>query len=363
MQSIKIFVEITLLRATETNLSASNSIAAIYSEKLEDSVIEYTPAEEGSQKMKKRNKGFLRLHVIAIGAVLIVGGYDGVKWLLLQTGTNANAKTSIVLESKKEVSTEVLAPASTPAATMAPTATPSSSPGTQNTTKEQPLASSSPPVKATDSPKPKSEPADSAAHGAEAKLVALTFDDGPDAKYTPQVLDILAENKVKATFFVVGKQVSVHAEVLQQIHDAGHAIGNHSWGHPNMSKMSSAAFIEEVEKTNQVIKDVLGSGTPLFRAPYGATSKELIQTLKTNGYNLINWNVDTRDWDGTSSDQIVLKVKQQTKAGGIILMHSFGGKNGDLDNTIKALPQIIAYLKEHGYTLVTIPELLSKPKK
>lgn len=189
----------------------------------------------------------------------------------------------------------------------------------------------------------------------ELKYAALTFDDGPDLKYTTAILDILKDKNVKATFFVVGLQVGKYPEILQRIVDEGHAVGNHSQNHADLSKRSKAQILKEIEKADQLIEDAVGFTPELFRAPYGAVSKTLHDVMKEKERQLIGWTVDTRDWAGTSPDDMREMIKSETKPGGIILMHSFGGKH--IANTVEALPFIIDDLKELGYTLVTVNEL------
>ncbi|MEK8130937.1 polysaccharide deacetylase family protein [Paenibacillus filicis] len=190
-----------------------------------------------------------------------------------------------------------------------------------------------------------------------AKQVALTFDDGPDTKFTPEILDILKKYQVKATFFVVGTQVSKHPDMLKRILDEGHAIGNHSMTHANFTKLSTERIDREIEETDKLIRQATGTTTPLFRAPYGAAPDILKKHLKALDRPLIGWTVDTRDWSGLSPADMMGIIRKQIKPGGIILMHSFGGKKGDLSNTVTALPQAIEYLKAQGYSLVTVPEL------
>jgi len=193
----------------------------------------------------------------------------------------------------------------------------------------------------------------------EGKQIALTFDDGPDKTYTPQVLDILKEHDIKATFFVVGIQIAKYGDVLKRIQKEGHAIGNHSYHHAKLTECSPDQIAEEIAKTDEALRKVLGSGTDLFRAPYGATNEQVKNTVASAKQELVHWTVDTRDWAGTPPEQIMEIVKKQAKPGGIILMHSFGGKDGKLDNTVQVLPQMIDYLKQKGYTFVTVPELLA----
>ncbi len=189
------------------------------------------------------------------------------------------------------------------------------------------------------------------------KQVALTFDDGPDTKYTPQVLDILKRYEAKATFFVVGRQVVKHPDVLERIHKEGHSIGNHSWDHANLTKLSSTQVQKEIKSTDEAIEKIIGVSTPLVRAPYGAVTASIRRNLSSAGHQLVEWTVDTKDWNGTASEDMVELVRKRTKDGGIILMHSFGGKNGKLDNTVEALPLMIEALQQDGYAFVTVPEL------
>ncbi|MHA6482739.1 polysaccharide deacetylase family protein [Paenibacillus sp. strain BS8-2] len=190
------------------------------------------------------------------------------------------------------------------------------------------------------------------------KYVALTFDDGPDAKYTTAILDILKEKGVKATFFVVGQQVSKYPEVLQRIKDEGHSIGNHTQNHKDLKKLGKSGILEQISLTDQAIKAVLGETPSLFRAPYGSLSDELKRILKDEGRHHTGWTIDTRDWAGTSVADMRDMIIHDTKPNGIILMHSFGGKH--IQNTVTMLPLVIDDLQKLGYTLVTVEELIAK---
>ncbi|MFD0960177.1 polysaccharide deacetylase family protein [Paenibacillus chungangensis] len=189
----------------------------------------------------------------------------------------------------------------------------------------------------------------------EKNVVALTFDDGPDNRYTTAILDILKEEGVKATFFVVGSQVEKHPEVLQRMHDEGHGIGNHSLGHENFRKLSRKQIIHNVARSDKAIEEVLGYSTKWFRAPYGALSKTLLEVLEEQDREHTGWTVDTRDWAGTSVKDMQEMIRHETKPGGILLMHSFGGKH--IKNTVEMLPGAIKDLREMGYTFVTMDEL------
>ncbi|MDN4593898.1 polysaccharide deacetylase family protein [Polycladomyces subterraneus] len=192
------------------------------------------------------------------------------------------------------------------------------------------------------------------------KAVALTFDDGPDTYYTNQVLNILKKEGVHATFFVTGKNAQAHPEMIRRILQEGHVLGNHSWNHPDLTRLTPSQAVEQIERTNTVIFKLTGLRMLLFRPPYGKLNDQLEQRFHQLGYTIVDWSVDTRDWAGTPAAKIMRYVRNQTGPGGIILQHSAGAR-GHLDNTIKALPRIIQYLKSHGYEIVTVPELLDKP--
>lgn len=191
------------------------------------------------------------------------------------------------------------------------------------------------------------------------KRVALTFDDGPDNKYTKQVMDILKQNQVKATFFVLGQEVKKYPEVVKQMVYEGHAIGNHSWSHINMARVTPQQLRDQLDATNQAVKQAAGVSPYLVRPPFGNTNGAVTQQLTNWGYQVVLWSVDSRDWSGIPTEKIMSKVRQEMSPGGIILQHSAGGRKNDLTNTIQALPLIIKELKAQGYTFVTVPEMLA----
>jgi len=193
------------------------------------------------------------------------------------------------------------------------------------------------------------------------KQVALTFDDGPDVCYTPQILDILKQNNVKATFFIVGLNAQSHPEMIRRIVSEGHAIGNHTWDHPVLSKLSADKVKEEVQKTEQLLYNITGLKTAMFRPPYGSITPQLINEISSLGYRIIDWSVDTRDWDKTPVSQIMDHVSNEIYPGGIILQHCSGSESEHLSNTVKALPQIISLLKRQGYNFVMVQDLLDIP--
>lgn len=185
--------------------------------------------------------------------------------------------------------------------------------------------------------------------------IAITFDDGPDLKYTPKILDILKEKDVKATFFVVGIQVNKYPEVLQRIETEGHLIGNHSYNHPSFTSLTAEQLEEEIRSTDEKIEAVLGHVPELVRPPYGAINDASRATLDALGKKVVLWNIDPRDWDGTSVKDMMENIMGNAHDGGNILLHSFGSKF--VENTVEMLPVLIDQLKEEGYTFVTVDEL------
>ncbi|MGG4144310.1 polysaccharide deacetylase family protein [Paenibacillus algorifonticola] len=229
---------------------------------------------------------------------------------------------------------------------------------TSSTYTTKPSSSPTPTSKPAPTPTPSASPQgekETSKPDKEQKLVALTFDDGPDNRYTPEILDILKKKGIKATFFVVGVQVKKDPEVLQRIVDEGHEIGNHTTHHKDLTKLTKEQIWDEITTTDKLIKDVVGFTPNLVRAPYGAVNNTVKQLMKDKGRELVSWNVDTRDWAGTSVAVMKQNISEHTKPGGIILMHSFGGKG--IKNTVDMLPDVIDSLQKKGYTFVTIDEM------
>jgi len=192
------------------------------------------------------------------------------------------------------------------------------------------------------------------------KLVALTFDDGPEAYYTPMILDILKEKGVPATFFVVGRQITAFPEMMKRIVEEGHGIGNHTWHHPDLRKNWSAYVKAEIQSTQQEMQKVVGRKPDLFRPPFGSITKADIALLNELGMRNLMWSVDTLDWSGLSADAILEIVHRDISPGGIILQHNFQSNARILDGTVEALPRIIDDLREQGYKFVTVQTLLAK---
>ena len=200
-------------------------------------------------------------------------------------------------------------------------------------------------------------------HGTPSKnQVALTFDDGPDIRFTPQVLDVLANHDVKATFFLMGARAKAHNELTKRIHEEGHAIGNHTYWHPNLPIEGLERLHWELSETEQVIKDIIGFKPRLFRSPYGALNEEMVEMLGSKNNTVIGWDVDSLDWKQQGAEVIFDNVLSNAEFGSIILMHDGGDWSMDLTGTVQALDKIISKLKDDGTTFVTIPELIEVPE-
>ncbi|QEQ01597.1 polysaccharide deacetylase family protein [Thermosynechococcus sp. CL-1] len=187
------------------------------------------------------------------------------------------------------------------------------------------------------------------------KVVALTFDDGPWGTSTRQVLQILKEEEVKATFFVLGKHALMYPNIIADIVKAGHAVGNHSWSHPYQPVDPEVAK-QEIENTSALIAKQSQAQTRLFRPPGGNLTTGLVDYAKSKNYAIILWSVDPQDTrPHTTAAQIVERTLKAVRSGSIILLHDGGG---DRATTRKALPTLIRRLRQKGYRFVTVPELL-----
>ena len=185
--------------------------------------------------------------------------------------------------------------------------------------------------------------------------IALTFDDGPHPKYTMQILDILEEYHIPATFFFVGENVSYYADTAREVVKRGHEIGNHTYSHPCASKQSEKAFRDELVKSENMIKSVTGVTTKLFRPPQGSWNQRVYDIARERDYSVILWDLDTLDWAKTPSDKIATYILENAKSGSIILMHDY--QSGGC-TTLDALRMFIPNLIEEGYQFVTVSELI-----
>lgn len=183
----------------------------------------------------------------------------------------------------------------------------------------------------------------------EKKKVALTFDDGPHPVYTPQMLDGLAKKNVKATFFLLGQQVEKYPDIVKRMNREGHLIGNHSYKHEQLSKLSSVQACAQVNRTNELIQAITGEYPEYLRPPFGDWKDSL--DCEVNMIEVL-WDVDTRDWSSKNKSQIINKVVTNVEEDDIILMHD------SYESTVSATMEIIDILQKSGYEFVTVDELI-----
>jgi len=201
--------------------------------------------------------------------------------------------------------------------------------------------------------------------GPHENVVAITFDDGPSPAHTPQILDILKEKGVKATFFVVGLHVKKYPDIARRIVAEGHDIGNHTYTHKDLVPSTRRMVLAQIHKTDQAIKKVTGVSTRLFRPPrgiYGSATRKLV--VDEEGYRLVLWSASSVDWRKTSPRAILRRIARHTRPGAILLFHDSGAlirrEGASRRNTVEALPMVIDLLKAKGYEIITISEMMKR---
>ncbi|WP_204519360.1 polysaccharide deacetylase family protein [Brevibacillus fulvus] len=196
----------------------------------------------------------------------------------------------------------------------------------------------------------------------EQKVIAITFDDGPNPLYTPQVLRLLRQYEAKATFFLVGSHVRQFPTLTRQIVAEGNEVANHTYNHKYLNHLSNAKIVEELEQAQEEIHAATGQFPSLFRSPGGYYDERIVNLVKKCGFLMImwSWHQDTRDWSNPGVNAIVKKVLGNVHNGDIVLFHDHGG---DRTQTLEALTLILPVLKSRGYKFVTVSELLSLKNK
>ena len=187
--------------------------------------------------------------------------------------------------------------------------------------------------------------------------VALTFDDGPHPKYTPQILDILSSYGISATFFAVGTNAELYPDLIRRIAAEGHELGNHTYHHNHVGKMTAEALQQDIGACSEALERLTGKAPRYFRPPEGVCNRDVKEICGELDMTIVMWSVDTRDWAHTPIPEICRNVRENTGNGSIILMHDFIGKKSP---TPKALRQIIPMLLELGFEFVTVSQLLEQ---
>ena len=184
--------------------------------------------------------------------------------------------------------------------------------------------------------------------------LSLTFDDGPHPSLTPRLLDLLAERDVKATFYVIGKNVEAHPDVARRIVEEGHEISNHTWTHPALSKLSPEKVAEELSRTHDAVLDVTGYRMTGLRPPYGALNDRVREVaFQRHGYDTVLWSVDPMDWKYRNADRVSRELIAGAAPGAVLLCHDIH------PSTIAAIPGAVDQLLIQGYEFTTISRLLA----
>ncbi|MFH8599220.1 polysaccharide deacetylase family protein [Streptomyces flaveolus] len=213
----------------------------------------------------------------------------------------------------------------------------------------QPLTGYGTPVAGPHRPAVRSEPILRMA--GRGRTMMLTFDDGPDARYTPSILDTLAEYDVRATFFVCGEMADYNKDLLSRMADEGHVVGNHTWSHPLLTKLNRSRIRTEMERTCEVIEKAYGEAPRWFRAPYGAWNRAAFQLGAELGMEPLAWTVDSLDWTTPGTATIIDRVEDGAAPGVVVLSHDAGGNRSQ---TVRALRSYLPQLLDSGYHL-TVP--------
>jgi peptidoglycan/xylan/chitin deacetylase (PgdA/CDA1 family) len=182
------------------------------------------------------------------------------------------------------------------------------------------------------------------------KAIALTIDDGPDPVYTPQVLRLLREYQVTATFSMIGIHVAAYPRLARAVAEAGHQIANHTWTHANLAGMPAPGVRTQLGRASQAINAATGTHPRLFRAPYGAWSATVIRECTQMKMVPLDWSVDPRDWSRPGTGRIVRTIMRDTRPGSIILEHDGGGNRAQ---TVAALRIVLPRLLHEGYQFQT----------
>lgn len=187
--------------------------------------------------------------------------------------------------------------------------------------------------------------------------IAMTFDDGPAEKLTPELLDLLAKHRIKATFFIIGENAAEYPDIVTRAAREGHEIANHSWSHPNLGKMSDESVRRQLRQTDDVIKKATGKRPTLMRPPYGSITPRQRQWIHDEfGYQIILWDVDPLDWKRPGPAAITNRIVRQTRPGSIVLSHDIH------PGTIEAMRDTLDQLETKGFKFVTVSELIAMAK-
>ncbi len=194
------------------------------------------------------------------------------------------------------------------------------------------------------------------------KIVALTFDDGPSPVWTPQLLDELKKADVRATFFMVGHHVREYPDIARRVAREGHTVANHGYAHSVILYYTPAEIEEEIKYTEHMIRETTGKTTTMFRPPKAWLRDSTKQKIRSMGYEVVLWSLNSKDWAGFPYRWIVRYLAARVRGGDILLFHDSGNifsrEGGDRGQTVKAVALLIKTLREKGFSFVTVEELM-----
>ncbi|HEY1265114.1 MAG TPA: polysaccharide deacetylase family protein [Terriglobales bacterium] len=193
------------------------------------------------------------------------------------------------------------------------------------------------------------------------KKLALTYDDGPNDPYTPQLLEVLARHGVRATFFMIGRYVQQKPQIARELVQAGHVAANHTYTHPQLIFQSPLQARAQISSCRKILEDAVGQPSNLFRPPFGGRRPTVMRLIREEGLIPVMWSVTGYDWKPTTADRIERHVQRQLCGGDVILMHDGGhtAMGVDRSHTVQATDRVITKYKNEGYEFVTVPELMA----
>ena len=195
------------------------------------------------------------------------------------------------------------------------------------------------------------------------KQIALTFDDGPNDPHTLNLLEVLSKHEVRATFFLIGRYVRQRPDIVQEIANQGHVIGNHTFTHPSLIWKTGSRVRKEIQQCRDAITDAVGEHSDLFRPPWGTRRPGVFQIVRQLGLEPVMWNVTGYDWNAPSAEYIEQKVTAKIRGGDVVLLHdgSHAAFGTDRGKTIAAVEKLLTRYKDADYESVTIPEMMRNP--
>ena len=282
-----------------------------------------------------------------LSALMVSGSLAVGTWVIAPAESSAAGVSTVAIENAASATPpqDLVSPTPTevPSLPPAPTPSPSATAGQiEVVAAPKPTPTPTPPPR----PTPVAPPPAPVTAG-QGRVLYLTFDDGPDPKWTPSVLDVLAANGAHATFFMIGQSAAAHPDLVARVRAEGHAVGNHTWSHPSLTAMSVDSGRDQVSRTSNTL-----GGPSCARPPYGSTNAAVTSMFASLGQRMVMWDIDTRDWSRPGTQAIVNAVNSGAKEGAIILMHDGGN---DRSQTLEAVRQLVPALQAAGWRLEALP--------